>query len=322
VTDALTGAPVVVGVDGSEESRAAIGLAVRMAAERHRPLRVVHAYTWPWIDLPITPMPGPPVPVDSSPGSLTEGLRDQAERVVTEAARYARQCDPLVAVSADAIVGGPAQMLTAESRHAALIVIGSRGRGGFAGLLLGSVAVQVAAHACGPVVVARGSDRTTGPVVVGVDGSATSAQAIGFAAQEAELRGAALRAVYAWTPPVSTGPGDVMPLVYDVESAAAGETRVLTESIAGLADDHPDLRVESKIVHMPAAEALIEQSRSAQLVAVGSRGRGGFMGLLLGSVSQALIHHAECPVAVIRPASASATQRRGGSEAERLPPVG
>jgi nucleotide-binding universal stress UspA family protein len=306
VVEAPAGAPVVVGVDGSGHSQDALRLAVRMAAERGRPVRVVHVYSWPLVDLPPVSVPAAPWPVGAPPVSAEAGqrLREHAERVVVQAQVYARGCDPRVDVSADAVTGNPAQVLIDRSRDAALVVLGSRGLGGFTGLLLGSVAVQVTAHAAGPVVVARGTERGTGPVVVGVDGSPTSAQAIVFAAQEADLRGAALVAVHAWTGPVSIGPGDMLPLVYDAEQVAAEETRVLAESVAGLADRHPDLRVEQQVVQTPAAEALIEQSRRAQLVVVGSRGRGGFVGLLLGSVSQALIHHADCPVAVIRPTGA------------------
>lgn len=297
--NAAAGAPIVVGVDGSEHSQVAVRLAVRLAATRHRPVRVVHAYSWPVVDLPRTVPPVMPWP-GGSPEAVAD-LRAHAEDVVAQAQAYARQRDPNVAVSGDAVLGPAAPVLIEASSAAAMVVLGSRGRGGFAALLLGSVAVQVAAHASGPVVIARGTERDTGPVVVGVDGWPTSAQAIAFAAQEAAFRDATLVAVHAWTSPVSAGPGDMLPLVYDTEQVTAEETRVLAESVAGLADRHPDLRVEQQVVREPSTKALVERSRQAQLVVVGSRGRGGFAGLLLGSVSQALIHHADCPVIVVRP---------------------
>jgi nucleotide-binding universal stress UspA family protein len=283
MTTAING-PVVVGVDGSDASLAAVDLAVRMAVERHRPLRVVHAFVWSSLDLP------------------PEGrLHDEAERVVRQAEAYAHGLDPQVRVASEVVVGGAAEVLIQQSREAAMVVLGDRGRGGFGSLLLGSVAVQVTAHAVGPVAVARGEPRRDGPVVVGVDGSPVSAAAIAFAADEAALRKTNLVAVHAWAQPVSTGPGDMLPLVYDPDLLAAEEARVLAESVAGLGANHPDVPVERELVEDRASAALIERSRRAQLVVVGSRGHGGFTGLLLGSVSHALLHHADCPVVVVRP---------------------
>jgi nucleotide-binding universal stress UspA family protein len=203
--------------------------------------------------------------------------------------------------SGEVVEGGAAKVLIGESGHAALLVVGNRGAGGFAGLVLGSVAVQVAAHATCPVLVVRGAARAGDPVVVGVDGSPTSTDAIRFAADEAAWRQVPLLAVHSWTAPVSTGPGDMLPLVYDVKRVEAEEQRVLAESVAGLAGTHPDVRLEQRLVPGGAAGVLTELSGQAQLMVVGSRGHGGFTGLLLGSVSRALIYHADCPVAVVRP---------------------
>ena len=288
-------APVVVGVDGLPPSTAAVALAVRTAVERHRPVRVVHAFVWPLLNVPLGPSPyGPP----------QGGLRHAAEKIVNEAVAYARGCDPRVAVCGEVINGGVSAVLVAESRRAFAVVLGDRGLGGFSGLLVGSVAVQVAAHAGCPVLVARGTARENGPVVVGVDGSPNSDRAVAFAAQEAVLRKTDLRAVHAWTGLVSTGPGDILPLVYDPEFVAEEESRLLFEATAGLAERHPDLIVGHRVVRGRAARTMIAQSHGAQLVVVGERGRGGFTGLLLGSVSQALLHHADCPVAVVRPETA------------------
>lgn len=285
-------APVVVGVDGSEASLAAVRLAVRMAAERRRPLRVVHAFVWPLLHVPLGPAPG--APPDA-------GLQADAERLVKEAVGYATGLDGQVEVTGAVVTGGVSGVLVSETRRAALLVLGDRGLGGFTGLLVGSVAVAVAAHAHCPVLIARGTPRTEGPVVVGVDGSPNSALAVAFAAEEAVLRGTDLVAVHAYTEPVSTGPGDMLPLIYDPDALATDEGRLLTEATAGLAERHPDLRVVRRLVRDRARPALIEHSRTAQLVVVGARGRGGFAGLLLGSVSQAVLHHAECPVAIVRP---------------------
>jgi nucleotide-binding universal stress UspA family protein len=123
--------------------------------------------------------------------------------------------------------------------------------------------------------------------------------AVGFAFEEAALRGMPLVALHAWTSPVSTGPGDMLPLVYDVSAVEAGEARLLAEAIAGRQEKYPDVEVRRVLVHRNARAALIEVTRQAQLAVVGTRGLGGFAGLLLGSVSQAVLHHAAGPVAVV-----------------------
>jgi nucleotide-binding universal stress UspA family protein len=167
-------------------------------------------------------------------------------------------------------------------------------------LILGSVAVQAAAHAACPVLVARGEEHPTGPVVVGVDGSEVSALAVAFAAEEAALRGVELVAVHAWSTPVSTGPGDMLPVVYDPTLLESEARRVLSESLAGLAERYPDVAVRAELVRGQPGHCLAVRSATAQLVVVGARGRGGFAGLVLGSVSQSVLYHAASPVLVVR----------------------
>jgi nucleotide-binding universal stress UspA family protein len=286
-----TSGPVIVGVDGSPSALRALRLAVREAAYRHLPLRVVHAFVWPLMPVPLGPSPaGPP----------EGGLRHDAERIVDEAIREAATHNAGVPVTGEVITGAAAPILVEESRHASMLVLGDRGLGGFTGLLVGSVAVQVAAHAHCPILVARGIEHA-GPVVVGVDGSPTSDLAIDFAMAEANLRGTELLAIHTWTHPVSTGPGDMQPLVYDLDEVTNEETRVLAEAIAGRCDRYPDLKVNVQVLHGHAGRALVHASAEAELVVVGARGRGGLAGLLLGSVSQAVLHHADCPVAIVRP---------------------
>jgi nucleotide-binding universal stress UspA family protein len=113
------------------------------------------------------------------------------------------------------------------------------------------------------------------------------------------LRGVPLVATHAWTHPASAGPGDMLPLVYDTADVESEETRLVAEALAGWHDRYPDVTVQRELVHGGARKALIDASHRAQLVVVGTRGRGGFTGLLLGSVSQAVLHHAACPVAVV-----------------------
>ncbi|MDM4718563.1 universal stress protein [Micromonospora sp. WMMA1363] len=286
-----TGAPIVVGVDGSAAALDAVRLAAREAEYRQRSLRVVHAFIWPLTGAPLTPVPGAPV---------TAGLRNQAEQYVTEAVEQARKVAPDLRITGVVVDGAPTPVLVAESRGAALMVLGHRGLGGFAGLLLGSVTVQVSASAECPVLVLRGEPRADGPVVVGVDGSELSTEAIGFAFDHAARREAPLVAVHAWLYPAPVGPGDILPLVYDLDAFGAEEERTLAESIAGFAERYPQVPVRHRLVRGSPARVLVEESKAAQLVVVGARGRGALGGLLLGSVSHAILHHAHCPLVVVR----------------------
>ncbi|MGS2616805.1 universal stress protein [Micromonospora sp. LZ34] len=284
-------APVVVGVDGSAAALDAVRVASREAAYRHRPLRVVHAFIWPLTGAPLTPGPGAPAGA---------GLRNQAERYVAEAVAEASRVSPEVPVTGEVVDGAPTPVLLDESREAALVVLGHRGLGGLAGLLIGSVTVQVSARAQCPVLVVRGEPRADGPVVVGVDGSELSTEAVGFAFDEAARRDAPLVTVHAWLHPTSVGPGDMLPLVYDRDALAGAEERVLAESVAGWSERYPEVPVRQRLVGGSPARVLVEESRTAQLVVVGAHGRGALGGLLLGSVSHAVLHHSHAPLAIVR----------------------
>ncbi|MCU7729451.1 universal stress protein [Actinoplanes sp. KI2] len=286
------GAPIVVGVDGSPPSLVAVETAVAEAALRHRGLRIVHAFTWP------------PAAAATTPGLTGSAQRmswEQAEHHLAEATRIADKCAPDVTTTAEMITGPAAPVLLDESRGAALLVLGDRGLGGLTELLIGSVACHTTTHAHCPVIVVRGDSRLDGPVVAGVDGSATSALALDFAAEEAALRGTDLVTVHAWGGGDSTDLNADLPMTYEFWSGEEEEKRVLAEAVAGLAERHPDLRIRQQARRGSARRMLTGWSRTAQLVVVGNRGHGGFTGLLLGSVSQYLIHHAGCPVAVVRP---------------------
>ncbi|MGC4807772.1 universal stress protein [Micromonospora sp. DT233] len=289
--NAANGAAVVVGVDGSPSALRAVRLAAATAARRGRALRVVHGFIWPLLRAPLGPAPGSP------PGA---GLREQATRLVDEAVAQAEAAQPGLRVTGEVIDGSASAVLVGESPTAALIVLGDRGLGGFAALMVGSVAVQVAAYAGCPVLVARGAERADGPVVVGVDGSAASQAAAEFAAEEAVARGVALRAVHAYRHPASEGPGDMQPLVYDEQKLRGTEHRVLDDAVAGLAGRWPGLRLERVLARRRPAAALTEAAGDAQLLVVGGTGHGELTGLLLGSVGHAVLHRADCPVAVVR----------------------
>nr|WP_043720952.1 universal stress protein [Micromonospora maris] len=282
---------VVVGVDGSEAALAAVRLAAAEAARRHRPLRVVHAFIWPSLHSPFTP---------GTEGPADGGLRGQAHQLVTAAVDEAQTTAPGLRVTGEIVDGAPTAVLLQASDDAALVVLGDRGLGGFTALVVGSVAVTVAAHARCPVLVARGTADPQGPIVVGVDGSDVSRRAVEFAVQTAAFRGATVVATHAYRHPASTGPGDMQPLVYDESQLQAEEERALAESITGLTDRYPEVTIRRESVRGRAPKVLTEASRTAQLLVVGGQGRGELTGLLLGSVSRSMLHHSHCPVAVVR----------------------
>ncbi|MBG6103801.1 nucleotide-binding universal stress UspA family protein [Micromonospora vinacea] len=287
--------PVVVGVDGSPSSLVAAEHAARAALLRSRPLLLVHGYLHPsGYGVPLNPYDlGVPVP--------PEEAQQMLERTATElTGRW-----PGLVVEVRQVAGGPGITMIEESRRAELVVVGSRGRGGFTGLLLGSVGAQVAAHAHCPVLVVRPDEQpipVDGPVLVGVDGSESSRLAVGLGADEAALRDVPLVLVHVGPP----DGGRTVPEEIEESQAAyqAEAVRLLADASALARAEHPDLVVREHPVRAAgAAQGLIEASGTGSLLVVGTRGRAGFTGLLLGSVSQAAIQHAHCPVLVAHPVS-------------------
>ncbi|BCY09296.1 universal stress protein [Actinoplanes sp. L3-i22] len=289
----IAGAPVVVGIDGSPSSLDAVEMAAGEALLRQAPLHLVHALVWPASLASVRPASeGAP-----EPAAL---IRAHIEAVVAEAKTRAAKEAPDVPVTAEVVDGPAAYVLLQRSRRAALVLIGDRGLGRFEGMLAGTVATQLATYGSSPVVVVKSRPKQDQPVVVGVDGSARSLRAVEFAADEAALRGAELVAVHVWRTPPVAGAGDMMPLVYDLDRLEAEEGRVLATAVAGVAERHPGLSIRQELLRGPVGPALAARSRRAQLLVVGDRGHGGFVGLLIGSVSQHLIYHAACPIVVIR----------------------
>lgn len=276
---------VVVGADGSESSTRAIESAAHEALLRGLPLRIVHAVIWSMVDTPMDL---------AAMGVPREDLREAAKVILGAAEERARVAAPEIEISTHMEIASPAQALLSEGEDADLIVVGNRGHGGFTGLLVGSTAVQVTAHATCPVLVVRPDvprEDPGGPIVVGVDGSPEGRLALRFAVAEAALRNAPVRVVHALP--------EGFPAEEGAEALAAAE-RLLDTALLEVDTGGKEVPVSAEIVRAEPAEALVDASRTASLVAVGGRGRGGFRGLLFGSVSHALIHHAECPVAVVR----------------------
>ncbi|MEU1299413.1 universal stress protein [Streptomyces shenzhenensis] len=286
--------PVVAGVDGSPSSLDAVATAAHEAAVRGTGLRLIHAFGWP----SIPPPPGGP---PWSPAAA--GVRAQVDSTLAEAEQRAREAAPRVDIAREVTVGEPLMVLEIESRTASLVVVGSRGLGAFGSLLLGSTAVHLAAHAHCPVLVVRGRPNPTGPVLLAVDGSPAGERAVEFAFAEASMRGAGLLALHVWNTwneRADEGPAEPVNLVVGIERLREEEQRLLDETLSPHLTHYPRIPVERRLVRSRIRPALIEASHEAQLVVAGARGRGGFTGLLLGSVSQALLHHAHCSVAVIR----------------------
>jgi nucleotide-binding universal stress UspA family protein len=231
--------------------------------------------------------------------------RADSEALLAHEVNYATMVAPSARVTSAAHDAHTVPALIADAGAADLAVVGNRGRGGFASLALGSVGMELTAHAPCPVIVVRApavaaeAGPSAGRVVVGVDGSAAGQPALAFAFEEASLRGVGLTAVHAWSlPAVPTGVAGE--LRGDVDESLTGESLLLAEALAGWQEKYPDVDCVEKTRLGHVGRELIDESRGAVLVVVGSRGRGGFTGLLLGSTSQALLHHASCPVAVVR----------------------
>jgi nucleotide-binding universal stress UspA family protein len=285
--------PVLVGIDYSPDSMAAAELGAWQAQRRRTPLRLVHAMSPP-------PAFGPGFGAGWLAGAA---LRD-ATTLLSDVTDLLRRRHPGLEIRHAVLTGAAGAALVAESAAAVLVVVGARGTGGFPELLAGSVSAQVAAHAHAPVVVVRRAGDAVvpapGPVVVGVDGSSGSAAAVGFAFDEADARGVPLTAVYAWEAPPRHNLGPGARWRDDPVQAQHEADRVLAEAVAGWAEKYPDVPVSRLAVHTLTPTAVIRDAATgAGLLVVGSRGHGGFVGALLGSVSRALVSHARCSVAVV-----------------------
>ncbi|MFD9025334.1 universal stress protein [Streptomyces parvulus] len=280
--------PIVVGIDPAPEKHLALAWAADEARRRRLPLRLVYALGEP--------------PADSWPGRgfpSRERWRDEAQAsgnaLLTNALAFVERRCPGTVTSALLTEGHPARSLAEQSRHAALVVVGSRHLGtARERFSSAAVSLPLSARSACPVVVLGEAEHTTqdpAHLVIGVDGSPDSRAALDLAFEEAELRGANLRALYVWHTPLLGA--------LDEHAALQECRRVLAETAAGRTEAHPGVELHHEVVKGHPVQELCRASAHALGLVVGTRGRGGFRGMLLGSVSQGVLHHAHCPVLLV-----------------------
>ena len=285
--------PIIVGVDDSPPSKVAVDWAARDAARRGVPLKLVFVLTPPVV----TAFPDVPMPPSYQQWQEGEGAK-LLERTLATAQEAAG--DARLEISTELMSGPAVPVLADLSTDAAMIVVGCHGRGALARTLLGSVSTGLVHHAHCPVAIVHDEDPlmphpSQAPVVVGVDGSPASEHALEIAFEQASFRGVDLVAVHAWS---DSGVFEFPGVDWTTMQAMGEET--LSERLSGWQERYPDVLVRRVVVADRPAHQLLEQAESAQLLVVGSHGRGGFAGMLLGSVSTAVVHAARMPVIVAR----------------------
>ncbi|MFJ7069676.1 universal stress protein [Streptomyces sp. NPDC101115] len=283
---------IVAGVDGSPESLAAADWAAREALHRDLPLRLVHAWRWEPLDLPLAQDP-------TTQQRAAREVLGAAEATLAE--RY-----PELSLSSELIGDTPVAALLGTTGRAELLALGSRGHGAVTGFLLGSYGQQVIAAATVPVVSVRSRDGApaeppAGEILVGQHGSPEdSAAVLRFAFETAAARGAAVRAVRAWSlPPLFAYSPSSLMLADEAGGLVPYEEKALREALAPWRERHPDVPVTEHVELGSAGQVLLSGSGAAQLLVVGRRARRGALGSRIGSVAHAALHLAPCPVAVV-----------------------
>lgn len=293
-------AGIVVGVDGSEASNAAVAWAAHESELRRIPLTLVH------VVVPTSPVVSPAWPGVPAPADVARAQREHARHVLELAGKLAAasvSADRAGQIQAEVMFGAVVSTLVARTARAEMVVVGCRGQAALARVLLGSVSSGLIHHAHCPVAVIHDGDQPApdAPIVVGIDGSAASESATAIAFDEASRRGVELIALHAWSDmgPLDFGRPGQAPVEWT--SLKVGEEEVLAERLAGWRSRYPDVSVHRVVVADRPAPRLLERAETAQLLVVGSHGRGGFAGMLLGSVGSTVAQAARIPVIVARP---------------------
>ncbi|MEU0950102.1 universal stress protein [Streptomyces canus] len=284
--------PITAGIDGTEESLAALGWAAREAVRRGTGLRVVHAWRF-------QPYEG----IDAGDRDTQAGW---ARDAITEAVRTVTGRHTGLDVDTDLVEGGSVDVLVSAAADAEFLVLGSRGHGPVVGFLVGSVGQQVIAEATRPVVLVRAGDQATAEVsgreiVVGQEGDPEdSAEVMRFAFETAAARGAAVRAVRAWTlPPVFAYSPGSLKLLDEAGGLEPYEKKALASALRPWRERFPDVPVVEHVEMGSAGQVLLSVTARAQLMVVGRRARRTAVGARIGSVAHGVLHHADCPVAVV-----------------------
>lgn len=279
---------VVVGVDGSDDSGHALTWSAGEAQRRGDVLQIIYCLHMPIVTDPFASTTTVPQIAD---------LREHAEGVLEAVADTARQMAPSLDVRTELSIRPPSTGLLEASEDASLVVVGTRGLSALGALFLGSVSTRVAAHAaCPTIVVPAGEHVALGPVVVGVDGSEHGDAALRFAVAEAAVRGSELVVVHGRR----STEGLDLPAEFERSEQAQAEALVAEALERARVGEHPEVTVTTRMITASPTDAVVDAGREAAMTVVGSRGRGGFKGMLLGSVSQAVLHSAQSPVAVVQ----------------------
>ncbi len=295
MSELMTHRGILVGVDGSAASKAAVAWATRDAAMRNISLTLVH------VVVPVVPSSSVS-PEVSMPSDFFRWQEDQAVRVLDEARNTVAESSHGAApamVHSVVLHGGAVATLVDLSKDADMIVVGSRGMGAFSRALLGSVSTGLVHHAHCPVAVIHEDApevAADAPVLVGIDGSPASLAATEVAFDEASRRGVDLVALHAWRD---------LTTMYELPGLDVGQLQAeaelaLSERLSGYQERYPDVKVHRMVVSDQPSRQLVEHAKRAQLVVVGSHGRGGFAGMLLGSVSTAIVHAVKSPAIIAR----------------------
>jgi len=284
---------IIVGVDGSVESDAAVSWAAREASMRHQLVTLMHVVQPVVVSWPVSPEQ---TTVAEWQDDNARHVIDQARNRLSSAMDQPRPPD----IRTEVLYSHPVDGLADASKDAQMIVVGSHGRGAFGRLLLGSVSRGVVEHAHCPVAVIHADNESApvdpkAPVLLGVDGSPASEAATAWAFDEASRRGVALVALHAWS---DVGVFPILGMDWRTYQGEGDE--LLAERLAGWQERYPDVHISRRLVCDTPARWLVEESQHAQLVVLGSHGRGGFAGMRLGAVSAAVAQSARVPVIVVR----------------------